>query len=164
MISMRTVTRFLGGGIVVAVAAGCATGGANHTASPDRGMVQTGYGSVKSEDVTGSVSSLNAEELGRMRYAHMAEMLEGRVPGLVVTRQAGGGFSLRIRGTSSLTGNNEPLIVIDGMPLNPFGGSRALASISPRDVERIDVLKGSETTLYGSRGANGVIVITTIRP
>lgn len=90
------------------------------------------------------------------------ELLEGRVPGLLVVRNAGG-VSLRIRGLSSVLGSNEPLYVLDGMPLEMEPG-RGLYWMSPRDIERIEILKDpSATSIYGVRGANGVVLITTRR-
>jgi TonB-dependent starch-binding outer membrane protein SusC len=163
MTGMRSGYRLLLGGLVAVIAAGCARGASGPPAGPDVAKVQTGYGEMRTVDVTGAVSSLREEDMGT-RYSTLGEMLEGRVPGLVVLRQAGGGIALRIRGATSFMGSSDPLIVVDGTALNPFGGSRVLSSINPRDVARIDVLKGSEASIYGSRGANGVVVITTRRP
>ncbi len=124
--------------------------------------VMFGYGSVEEDDVTNSISSLSEEDLGDVRVAFMGELLWGRVPGLEVSRRPDGSFSLRIRGVSSFIGGGEPLVILDGVPLV---ASRDLMSINPRDVARIDVLKdASSTAIYGSRGANGVIVITSKRP
>ena len=86
-----------------------------------------------------------------------------RFPGVVVTRTPDGGLAVRIRGTTSIHGSNEPLYVIDGVPIRPGPGG-ALAGINPYDIESIEVLKDpASTTMYGVRGANGVIVITTKR-
>ena len=88
----------------------------------------------------------------------------GRVPGLTVLHTANGGYSLRIRGRSSLYGNDEPLIVIDGMPIRQGGASNALMSLDPSDVARVDVLKDAGATAsYGVQGGNGVVLITTRR-
>jgi TonB-dependent starch-binding outer membrane protein SusC len=163
MTSQSKLARLLSCGIAVAVAAGCAHGGGDAAAELGPKKVQTGYGEIRAEDVTGSVSSLDAEKLQRMRYHHLGDMIEGQVPGVSVMRLSNGGFSLRIRGVTSIMGDNEPLIVVDGVPLHPAGATRALRSINPRDVRRIDVLKGPEASIYGSRGANGVLVITTER-
>lgn len=164
MTSRRSIRRWLASGVVAAVAAGCAHGASNRSADQESDLVQIGYGETKAENLTGSVSSLKADDLAKVRYATLGEMLEGRVPGVSVIRRGDGGFSVRIRGVTSIIGSNEPLIVVDGLPLHPAGASRALATINPRDVQRIDVLKGSEAAIYGSRGANGVLVITTHRP
>lgn len=127
-----------------------------------RDAVRTGYGTVDEESVTGSVTSLTAETLPRVRGPHAGDLLWGRIPGLDVARRPDGSFSLRIRGMSSFYGSSEPLVVVDGVALN---SSLDLRSINPKDIQRVDVLKdGSSTAIYGSRGGNGVIVITTIRP
>ena len=88
----------------------------------------------------------------------------GRVPGLTVLRLANGDYSLRIRGRASFRGDDEPLIVIDGMPIRQGGGARALMTIDPRDVARLDVRKDAGAlAMYGSQGGNGVIEIRTRR-
>ena len=92
------------------------------------------------------------------------ERLAARVSGVTVSRAADGGLSIRIRGGSSLGGNNEPLYVLDGVPIEP-GPNGSLSGINPNDIDRIEVLKdAASTTMYGSRGANGVIRIYTRRP
>jgi TonB-dependent SusC/RagA subfamily outer membrane receptor len=97
-------------------------------------------------------------------FSRIEELLEGRASGVQVIRRADGTFSLRIRGTSSPSGNNEPLVVIDEIPVLQRRVGQALALVNPRDVVRIDVLKdAASTALYGMRGGNGVIVITTRR-
>ncbi len=94
---------------------------------------------------------------------HAEELLEGRFPGVEVIRLVTGDVSVRIRGASSIMGSNEPLYVIDGMEISPGPGG-ALVGINPADIARIEVLKDvGSTSLYGVRGANGVIVITTKR-
>jgi TonB-dependent SusC/RagA subfamily outer membrane receptor len=109
-------------------------------------------------------SALTSEELSRQTYSRVEEMIQARVPGVQVSRQANGEYSIRIRGTSSISGSNEPLVVIDGMPVQEGGNNAALASMNPADVARIEVLRDAQSTsFYGMRGANGVIVITTKR-
>ena len=109
-----------------------------------------------------AVSSITEEDIATMRVGRVEELLQGRVPGLTVLRLANGDYSLRIRGTASFLGNDEPLVVIDGMPVRMGGASRALTSLDPRDVARIDVLKDAgATAIYGMQGGNGVVVITT---
>jgi TonB-dependent SusC/RagA subfamily outer membrane receptor len=94
----------------------------------------------------------------------MADMLDGRFAGVEVRRLANGGMSVRIRGQHSIKGNGEPLYVIDGIPQHSVANG-VLDDIDPRDVQSIEVLKdGSSTAVYGARGANGVILITTKRP
>ena len=113
---------------------------------------------------TNAVSTLDRETLDQMRVGRIEEMLVGRIPGLEVLQTSGGDFTLRIRGRNSLFGDDEPLVVLDGMPLRAGGVSRSLAAISPNDVARIEVLKDAgATAFYGIRGANGVILITTKR-
>ncbi len=91
------------------------------------------------------------------------ELLEGRFPGVVLSRLANGGLAVRIRGTTSVLGTNEPLYVVDGLPIEPGPGG-ALFGINPGDIDKITVLKDvGSTSLYGVRGANGVVVITTKR-
>ena len=114
---------------------------------------------------TAAVTSIVPTEADA-RVTRVEDLLLGRVPGLQMVPLSNGNYTLRIRGTRSLHGNaaaDEPLLVIDGVPLFGSIGS-ALASIAPRDVARIEVLKDAAATgIYGSRGANGVIVITTRR-
>ena len=99
---------------------------------------------------------------GRQSYASIEELIQGRAPGVQVIRRSDGTFSLRIRGTSSPSSSNEPLIIIDGSPAADQRAGRALAGISPQDVKRIDVIKdAASAAFYGMRGGNGVILITT---
>jgi TonB-dependent SusC/RagA subfamily outer membrane receptor len=160
--------RGLASALAITAAVGCAPATSSPASGPrpgmDNEMINFGYGTQEKDNVTGAVSSLSAEEIGNLRVARVEELLHGRVPGLQVI-SSGGGISLRIRGVGSFMGNNEPLVVIDGMPVPQFGTSSALGWINPHDIERIDVLKDAgSTAIYGSRGANGVIVITTKRP
>jgi TonB-dependent SusC/RagA subfamily outer membrane receptor len=111
--------------------------------------------------VINPVYSLPDSEVGRVQFAHLEELLQGRVPGLRVIRLANGEFSVRLRGTRSFADDGEPLVVIDGVPAMSLG--RALGRVAPGDVERVDVLNGAAAAIYGSRGANGVILITTKR-
>lgn len=91
----------------------------------------------------------------------VAEHLKGRIAGVTVTTSAEGGIAVRIRGASSVYGNNEPLYVLDGMPITPGPGG-SLTGVNPYDIESIKVLKNpADTAIYGVRGANGVIIITT---
>lgn len=131
-------------------------------ASDPMDQVAVGYDRVHAEDVTGSISSLSGDEIASQRVSRVEELIRDRVPGVSVIRRANGDYSFRIRGTRSLIGNNEPLVVIDGMAVSAISMSAALAGVAPIDVQRIDVLKDAgSTAAYGSRGANGVIVITT---
>ncbi len=109
-------------------------------------------------------SAVTAEEIARGPNATIEQVLMGRFPGVLVSRTGDGGMSVRIRGSSSFLGSNEPLYVIDGVPMQA-GVNGLLSGLSPYDVETIEVLKDAvSTTMYGMRGANGVIVITTKRP
>lgn len=149
--------------IVVITATGLGCGGHRmETVAPSAEPVQVGYGEVDRRDLTGSVTSLAADDLEGVRVSRVEELIRDRVPGVQVLQQPNGDYSFRIRGTRSLMGSNEPLVVIDGMPINPRAMSAALSNIAPANVLRIDVLKDAgSTAAYGSRGANGVILITT---
>lgn len=147
----------------IAVLLGTACGGQRPPPAIDRDQqVAVGYDRVDERDLTGAVGSLDREELAGIRVSRVEELIRDRVAGVQVKRQPNGDYSIRIRGTRSLVGNNEPLIVIDGMAVSAQGMATALAGIAPNDVVRIDVLKDAgSTAAYGSRGANGVILITT---
>lgn len=115
-----------------------------------------------SVQTNGAVSTIGQRDLKYAQYSNMEELL-ARVPGVQVLRSETG-YSLRVRGTGSLNSNNEPLVVLDGMPLRLGATSSSLNAVQPRDVVRVDVLKDTgSTAYYGSAGANGVIVITTKR-
>jgi TonB-dependent SusC/RagA subfamily outer membrane receptor len=129
---------------------------------PSSDQVPVGYGTQDRHDMAVAVSSISSDEVERFRVTRVEELLQGRVPGVDVKRKANGEISVRIRGAGNLTGGGEPLWVLDGMPLSPSLGLSALASISPQDVERIEVLKDAgSTAIYGTQGANGVILIRT---
>lgn len=123
--------------------------------APD--SVSIGYATVARTGVTGPVVSVAPTRDERRRVARVEELLLGR-PGVEVSRLPGGNFSVRVRGARFADG--EPLYVIDGVP-QPLGvpGSVVLVGVNPTDVRRIDVLTGSSAAVYGSRGANGVILI-----
>ena len=109
-------------------------------------------------------SIVTAEDIQRTPGQSIEEVLMSRFAGVRVTRTSDGGMTVRIRGTTSIYGSNEPLYVIDGVPIRPGPGG-SLAGINPYDIESIEVLKDpASTAMYGMRGANGVIVITTKRP
>jgi len=126
--------------------------------------IAVGYGSTTRAHISSSVSSVTAREVEGQRATRVEELLQGRVPGVRVVRTASGQLAVRVRGTNSFDGNNEPLFVIDGLPIARGGAATILNGIAPGDIARIDVLKDAgSTAIYGSRGANGVIVITTKR-
>jgi TonB-dependent starch-binding outer membrane protein SusC len=123
-------------------------------------VVVVGYGTQRKESVTGSVASIGGEKMREVPSPNISQALQGRLPGVDIAQTStrpGATMQIRIRGTRSLSADNNPLIVLDGIP---FIGS--LADINPNDIKSIDVLKdASATAIYGSRGANGVILITT---
>lgn len=123
-------------------------------------VVVVGYGTVKRSDLTGSVSSLDAANLTSASQTNAIDAMQGRISGVNITRNAarpGGSYSIVIRGKSSINNSNEPLWVIDGIPTSSNAND-----LNPDDIEKIDVLKdASATAIYGSRGANGVIIVTT---
>lgn len=130
--------------------------------------VDAGYGKLKKSDITGSISGVKGDALKNASTASVDQALAGKVSGVHVSSssgQPGSEASVHIRGLSSLTGSNDPLYVVDGMPLGggkQSAGSNPLASINPNDIVSMEVLKdASATAIYGSRAANGVILITT---
>ena len=130
--------------------------------TPSDDDVMIAYDRVDEDDVTGSISSLTAEELQDLRVSRVEELIRDRLPGVQVTRLPSGDYSFRIRGARSLMGSNEPLLVIDGVPVNASVMQAALANLAPQQIARIDVLKDAgSTAAYGARGSNGVILITT---
>lgn len=154
-------------------------------------VVVVGYGTQKRKDLTGSIASVSSEELIQPSAASFDQMLQGKVPGVQISQTTGapgGNVNILVRGVSSITGGNQPLYVIDGFPIGSGGGGsdmrnyggnsytstgmanntntriNPLSSINPADIESIEILKdASATAIYGSRGANGVVIITTKR-
>ncbi|MEL7251565.1 MAG: SusC/RagA family TonB-linked outer membrane protein [Bacteroidota bacterium] len=130
-------------------------------------VIVIGYGTVKREDATGSVETISSDVFNRGAITSTQELIAGKVAGVSITpgSDPGGGATIRIRGGSSLNAGNDPLIVIDGLPLesrNVSGARNTLNIINPNDVESVTVLKdASATAIYGSRASNGVILITT---
>ncbi len=140
----------------------------NVTMDPDyigiEEVVAVGYGTMKKSDLTGSVASVTTEQLVDRPVINVGQALQNKISGVQVIKQAGGEPGgrpqIRIRGTNSINSNSEPLFVVDGI----VGVSNAMANLNPEDIESIDVLKdASATAIYGTRGANGVIIITTKR-
>lgn len=129
--------------------------------------VVIGYGEVKKSDATGSVAAIGEEDFNKGSIASPQQLLTGKVAGVQVTTDGapGGGSTIRIRGGSSLSANNDPLVVIDGIPVDNDGVSglaNPLSTINPDDIESMTVLKdASSTAIYGSRASNGVIMVTT---
>lgn len=157
------------------------------TAENLKDVVVIGYGTVKRKDVNSAISSISSKDLENLKVASFDQMMQGKAAGVVVSNNSGepgGNVSVKIRGASSLTGTNEPLYVIDGVPIsgdarnsstsgrNASGNSNfsnagnitysPLSLLNPNDIESIDILKdASATAIYGSRGANGVVIVTT---
>jgi TonB-linked SusC/RagA family outer membrane protein len=142
------------------------------------GVVAVGYGTQRKSDITGAIGSVTAEQLDKAPLPTVSQALQGRVAGVQVTQNSaapGGGFSVRIRGSGSLSSDNEPLFVLDGVPVSKSDGDAIgggaiqgrqlpgeLSFLNPSDIESIEVLKdASATAIYGARGSNGVVLITT---
>ncbi|HEX2847798.1 MAG TPA: TonB-dependent receptor [Chitinophagaceae bacterium] len=123
-------------------------------------VVVIGYGTQRKESVTGSVASINGNVMREVPAPNIAQALQGRMPGVEMSQTStrpGATMQIRVRGTRSLNASNDPLVVLDGIP---FPGS--IGDINPNDIKSVDILKdASATAIYGSRGANGVILITT---
>lgn len=137
-------------------------------------VVVVGYGTQRKSDLTGAISSIKAEDLKKLPTTSFDQAIQGRAAGVQVTQASsapGGRVSIRIRGGNSLSSGNEPLYVIDGYPITAGGtaggngaGQNPLASINPSDIASMEILKdASATAIYGSRGANGVVLVTTKR-
>jgi len=123
-------------------------------------IVVVGYGTVRKSDVTGSITSVDVDKIRDVPAATVVKALQGKTAGVEIQnigRQPGAGSQIRIRGSRSLSGSNDPLIIVDGIP---FGGN--LSDIASDDIAGLEVLKdASATAIYGSRGSNGVIIIST---
>jgi iron complex outermembrane receptor protein len=152
----------------VAIAGGDIAVKLNPTSASLNDVIVIAYGTKKKSDLTSAVTSVSAKDFQKGAIASSEQLLQGKVAGLQVTTgggSAGGGSTIRIRGGSSLNASNDPLIVIDGVPVdnNSLPGSgNLLNTINPNDIESMSVLKdASATALYGSRASNGVILVTT---
>jgi len=144
-------------GALVGLLHGCAHGGSNGSEAADAAEPDA------SERAPRDPNTVTAEDIQRHPGEPIEEILAGRIAGVDVWRTPDG-IKVRIRGSTSLRGDSEPLYVIDGIPIQPGPGG-ALVGINPYDIESIKVLKDpADTAIYGVRGANGVIVITTKRP
>lgn len=144
-------------------------------------VVVVGYGTIKKSDLTGSISQLKAKNQEEKAYSSIEQMIQGRMSGVQITQNSGalgGGMTFSIRGANSVSGSNQPLMVIDGYPVESgtiginagsdptftgdVPGQNILSLLNPNDIESIEVLKdASATAIYGSRGANGVVMVTT---
>ena len=146
MFSPSISPRLLGLALLLGVAAGCA------------------HGSRAGADGESADPSLTAEDIERTPNEPIEKLLMARVPGVWVTRTPEGGIAIRIRGSTTITGSNAPLYVVDGVAVEAGPGG-SLPGVNPYDIDSIEVLKdAAETTMYGARGANGVIVIKMKRP
>ena len=136
--------------------------------------VSVGYFDVSKKDLSGSIAQIDAKQLEKNRTNSIESLLQGQAAGVVVTESSepGGGVGISIRGVNSMLGGTQPLYVLDGVPVNPVtdaqgnggtgGQQSSLAFLNPNDIEKIEVLKdAAATAIYGARGANGVVVITT---
>lgn len=125
-------------------------------------VVVIGYGTVKKSDLTGSVSSISQKNIKDQPMTRLDQALSGRIPGVVVITNSGApeqSTQIRIRGANSIYGGNSPLYIVDGVP-----NTDLFNNLAPNDIQSIEVLKdASATAIYGSRGANGVILVTTKR-
>jgi TonB-linked SusC/RagA family outer membrane protein len=130
-------------------------------------IVVVGYGTQEKKDVTGAVASVAAKDISKVPVSGLDQALQGQIAGLQISQSngaPGGNTNILIRGIGSISGGNEPLFVIDGYPVTNSGVGNPLNSINPNDIESIDVLKdASSTAIYGSRGSNGVVMVTTKR-
>jgi TonB-dependent starch-binding outer membrane protein SusC len=139
-------------------------------------VVVTGYGSTLKKEFSGVTSTVNADDIAKLPILSASQALQGQAAGVFVTANSGapgGGISVRVRGQTSISASNDPLYVIDGVPViagslvqNGFGGQtqNALAGLNPNDIQSMEVLKdAASAAIYGSRAANGVVLITTKR-
>ena len=138
------------------------------TATVLTGVVVVGYGRQEARDVTGVVATVDTTTFNKGRIVSPEQLIQGKVAGVQVVdnNEPGGGLAIRIRGGTSVNASNDPLFVIDGVPITIGGGASAgrnpLNFLNPNDIESVTVLKdASSTAIYGSRGANGVVIITT---
>tara|TARA_R110002126_G_scaffold291762_1_gene457088 strand:- start:12097 stop:15306 length:3210 start_codon:yes stop_codon:yes gene_type:complete len=146
----------------------------NDVAQLEEITVSVGYFDVNKRDLSGSISQIKSKDLEKIRTTSIEQLIQGQVAGVVVSEsgEPGGGIAISIRGTNSILGGTQPLYVVDGIPIDPLtdaqgnGGSgqqqSSLSFLNPNDIEKIEVLKdAAATAVYGARGANGVVLITT---
>jgi TonB-linked SusC/RagA family outer membrane protein len=139
-------------------------------------LVVVGYGTQNKKELTGAVTSVQSKDIANLPLLGVDQALQGRAAGVMVTQNSGtpgGGIAVRVRGSGSITGSNEPLYVVDGVPINTGSYSsigvgnqqtNAIADLNPADIESFEILKdGASAAIYGSRGSNGVVLITTKR-
>jgi TonB-dependent SusC/RagA subfamily outer membrane receptor len=131
-------------------------------ASFDDEMVNTGYGTQPRRAVGGAVSTITRKDIEKRQPHTVIDMIRSHVPGAQII-QTRDGFSIQLRGMTSIYGSNSALVVLDGLPLSEASAAAVLGAIRPEEVMQIDVLKDATASIYGVRGANGVVVITTRR-
>lgn len=159
LFTRRGISAILMGGLMVTPIAACAHRPHTARAVTERGG--TGRDPRSAKRAEGSTQSATAEDLKNVKAARFEDLVSGRFRGVHVLRAPDGGVFIRIRGASRLSDEQEPLYIVDGVPVTITPG-RGLDWLNPADIARIDVLKdAAETTMYGVRGANGVIVIRT---
>jgi TonB-dependent SusC/RagA subfamily outer membrane receptor len=153
-------------GAVALLVIGCGAPGLK-PAGPAPGEVDTGYGTQPKDKTTGAVTSVSDKETARTSSSplRLEDLLRGKASGVQIVTLPDGRQALRIRGTANIqSAQMEPLIVVDGIQLGPNGLETALAGLTPDDIKQVDVLKDvASTSIYGQRGASGVIVISTKR-
>lgn len=155
----RAVALTFAVGALLSAACAPTTGTTVAQPAPREERIEVGYGNANRRDLSISVGSVRVSREQAGQYANVAQLMDGRIPGVRVTRMGANDFVVRIRG------GGDPLVVVDGMT-PPLGvpSSTILSLINPNDVARLDVLKdGAAASIYGSRGGNGVILITTRR-
>lgn len=151
-----------GAAAVLCLMVGCG-GPALPPAGPAPGEVDVGYGTRPAESTTGAVTTVTEAQTSEANQLHIDELLRGRVAGLQVISTASG-VTYRLRGQNSILSDQEPLFIVDGVPTSPAQLRHALSGVSTEDIRQIDVLKDiASTSIYGMRGAGGVIIITTRR-
>lgn len=140
----------------------------------DEVTISTGYFEINKKDLSGSISQIKSKDLEKQRTQTVEQMLQGQVAGVLISESAepGGGIGISIRGNNSILGGNQPLYVVDGFPIDPVSDAQgnngsgqaqnSLGFLNPNDIEKIEILKdAAATAVYGARGANGVVLITT---
>jgi TonB-dependent SusC/RagA subfamily outer membrane receptor len=148
---------------IAGAAPGCGAARSATARSEPPPEARGGAGRSVEGEGTGSVAVVDGDRLQGIPEAQLEGMLEGRVAGVQIIRLPGGGISVRIRGPGSINGDTEPLYVVDGMPVHATA-ERGLYWLNPADIRRIEILKDASTTsMYGVRGGNGVVLITTRR-
>lgn len=161
---MPRPTRRLAAALVLAAVATLAACGGGATKSPRTPAPEEARPDLQTPQSAG-VATVTGEDISKVGVQRIEEYLNGRVPGLQVFRNQSGEYTIRIRGTQKFgQGSEEPLLVVDGMPVSPGSVNTVLSTIDPREIAKVEVLKdASSTAMYGSRGANGVLLIKTKR-